>query len=48
MNWYGSGFITIINYSSTTESFQEDDTILTENSLDILTESGMELLAETA
>lgn len=48
MNWYGSGFICIINYGSIAEAFQQDDTILTENSIDILTESGLELLTETA
>ena len=46
-NW-GSGFITIINYSSIAEAALEDDTLITENGFNILTESGMELLVETA
>lgn len=48
MHWYGSGFITIINYSSIGEASQQADFILTENNLDILTESGHELETEAA
>jgi len=48
MHWWGSGFITIINYSSIAEASQQDDTLITESGLDILTEAGQELLVETA
>ena len=48
MNWWGSGFIPIIIYASIAEASQQDDTLITENGFDILTESGQELLVETA
>lgn len=48
MNWYGSGFITIINYASGASMANESFAILTENSLDILTESSAELLTEAS
>ena len=48
MNWYGSGFITIINYSSAmSEALTEEHTILTENNLNILTESSQDILIES-
>lgn len=47
MNWYGGGFIPIINYSAASaEIVVQDHAILTENSIDILTESSLELLTE--
>ena len=48
MIWIGSGFIPIIIYSTNSgEIVPQQHTILTENNLDILTESGQELLTET-
>lgn len=46
VNW-GSGFITIINYSAGADIIMQENVILTENNLDILTESSQELLTET-
>jgi len=41
MNWYGSGFVPIIIYASTTGVGAGDDVnaLLTENNLNILTEN---------
>lgn len=48
MNWFGSGFITIINYSSgVSEAVIEKNALLTENNLDILTESSQNILIES-
>jgi hypothetical protein len=44
---FGGGFIPIIIYGIAAEAATQDDTILTESSLDILTEAGQELLRET-
>jgi hypothetical protein len=46
MNWFGSGFVTIIIYGLFSESPIQDNAILTENNLDLLTENSMELLIE--
>jgi hypothetical protein len=48
MHWYGSGFITIFNYTIYSEGSQEQFTITTESGLNLLTESGQELLTEAA
>lgn len=48
MNWYGSGFITIINYASTADAPGEAFELITENNIDILTELSQELLIESA
>lgn len=49
MNWFGSGFITIINYASISDAsgaqFQE---LLTEVGINILTESSLEILTEAS
>lgn len=47
MNWYGGGLVCIINYSYMGETALQDDTILTENNFDIMTEASQELLRET-
>jgi hypothetical protein len=44
MNYVGGGFIPIINYSSIAESILEEFSLMTENNLDILTESGSFIL----
>ena len=46
MHWHGSGFIPIILYASGIGAEQEQNAILTENSLDILTENSLSLLTE--
>lgn len=46
MNVLGSGFIPILIYGSIAESTMEDDAIKTENDLDLLTESGSDILRE--
>jgi len=46
MNWWGSGFITIMIYGSFSESHEQQFTILTENGFDLLTEDGNALLTE--
>ena len=46
MNWYGSGFITIINYASGAQGAMEANTIDTESGQNILTEDSRELLIE--
>lgn len=48
MNVLGSGFITILIYAFMGEIVAQDDTILTENNFDILTEASQELLRESA
>jgi hypothetical protein len=46
MNWWGSGFITMINYASGAAiAPEENNAILTEDSNEILTESSQPLLA---
>jgi hypothetical protein len=48
MNWWGSGFVPIIIYSTTSgEIVVQANTILTENNFDITTEAAQELLTET-
>ena len=46
MNVLGSGFIPILIYSSFSEAVAQDDTILTENNFDLLTEASQEILRE--
>ncbi len=47
-NWWGSGLIPIIIYSTISgEIVAQQNTILTENSIDIMTEASQELLTET-
>jgi hypothetical protein len=46
MNQFGSGFIPILIYGSFSESAEQDDTLITEDNFDILTESGDDLLRE--
>lgn len=48
MNWFGSGFVTIIIYGTGGNSVLNDNQLLTENSLDILTESNNTILIESA
>lgn len=41
MNWYGSGFITIINYSYNSSSIPSEDTRVTEQVEEVrITENG--------
>lgn len=47
MNWVGSGFITIINYSSYGGGAEEANTIDTETGQNILTEDSKDLLIES-
>lgn len=42
----GGGFIPIIIYQTFGEGMMQGDTILTENNLDLLAETGQELLRE--
>ena len=44
----GSGFITIINYSAGAAAFAEEFSLITENNIDILTESGLNILIEAS
>lgn len=46
MNIWGSGFIPILIYSTMGEIVEQEDTILTENNLDLLAEDGRPLLRE--
>lgn len=46
MNWWGSGFVTIINYGSIAQAVEENFAILTENGINLTTESGNDLLTE--
>jgi hypothetical protein len=46
MNWFGSGFIPILIYASGIATEEEQNAILTENNLDILTESSDSILTE--
>lgn len=43
MNWIGSGFITQIIYATQGAAFDDSFAILTETSIQILTENGDEL-----
>lgn len=45
-SWWGSGFITQIIYASFGEATGQDNTLITENNFDLLTEDGRELLVE--
>ena len=46
--WYGGGFVPIIIYSTTSgEIVVQQNTIMTENNIDITTEASQELLTET-
>lgn len=47
MNWWGSGFVTIMIYGGFPEAVVQESSLLTENNLDILTENSLELLVET-
>ncbi|MDP4145627.1 MAG: hypothetical protein Q8936_14265 [Bacillota bacterium] len=46
MNWFGSGFITIIIYGSSFVGPEEEFSLLTENGLNILTENGDDILVD--
>jgi hypothetical protein len=46
MNWYGSGFITIILYATGGAAALNENELLTENNLDILTELSQSILTE--
>lgn len=46
MNWWGSGFATIIIYGSYFQGEEEEFALITENNLNILTESGNDILVE--
>ena len=48
MNVWGSGFIPIILYGTGGASVLNDNQLLTENNLDILTETGNTILIESA
>jgi hypothetical protein len=48
MNWWGSGFIPVIIYASAGGFIEDKFVLQTENNLDILTESGEEILVESA
>lgn len=47
MNWYGSGFITVIIYGAFSGAIEEDHAILTENNFELLTEDGKPILIES-
>lgn len=47
MNWYGSGYLLILNYANYAEASNQNDTLITENGFDLLTEDGKEILVET-
>jgi hypothetical protein len=46
MNWVGGGFITIILYALGQQSEEQDNSLLTEDNFDILTEAGDNILTE--
>lgn len=48
MHWWGSGFIPIITYAASAGAEAESFAITTENNLDILTESSLQILVEAA
>lgn len=48
MNWFGSGFVTIINYGSFAEAIEESFVLLTEDGNNLFTEDGNDLLIESA
>lgn len=48
MNFWGSGFITIINYSALADAVSEKFELITEDNNDILTEAGQEILIEAS
>lgn len=49
MNWYGSGYIIIINYAAGADAGGDESfDILTETSLDLMTETSVNLLTEAA
>jgi hypothetical protein len=45
--WPGSGFITVILYALGVPGFSPADALLTENNLNILTETSQDILTET-
>lgn len=47
MNWYGSGFLNLINYGVSAEAVVEGFTLETENNFDLLTEDGNSILIES-
>jgi hypothetical protein len=47
MNWYGSGYLLLLNYANYAEAAVENKTLETENGFNLLTEDGKELLVET-
>lgn len=47
MNWYGGGFIQIINYGMGVEAVVEGFTLETENNFDLLTENADPILIES-
>ena len=48
MNSFGGGLIVVLLAGLYAEAAAQDDTILTENNLDLLAEDGRELLTEDA
>ena len=47
MNWWGGGFIPIIIYGTFQDSVEEQNAIITENGLNILTETSQDILTES-
>jgi hypothetical protein len=47
MNWYGGGFLNVLCYSIFAIAIAENNTLLTENNFDILTEDGQDILVES-
>lgn len=45
-NWVGSGFIPILIYQTLSSEGEEENALLTENNLFVLTEDSKELLTE--
>lgn len=45
MNWFGGGFITIINYVASTVA-EQGTPLMTENNFNLLTEDGKNILVE--
>lgn len=47
MNWFGSGLIPILIYASAGEIIADQTAILTENNLNVLTESSQDIETES-
>jgi len=46
MNWWGSGFVPILIYAAGASTAADDKALLTENNLNILTETGQDIDTE--